>query len=46
MRVIDVRGLGWGAVLIEVEGEELLLVEESLSSDERIEALSDALTLV
>lgn len=46
MRVIDVNGLGWGAVAIDIEGDEILLVEASLTADERLDALSHALSFV
>lgn len=43
MRVLDVKGLGWGAAVVTIDDERILLVEQSLSIDERIEVLSCAL---
>ena len=40
MRTLDVTGLGWDAVIVDVEGEAIVLIEADLDVDQRIDVLS------
>lgn len=43
MRTIDVNGLGWDAAIIDIEGEQVLLLDAALETDDRIAVLSRAM---
>lgn len=45
MRVIDVPGLGWDGAIVDVEGERVLLLDASLSWDERMDVMSDVMAV-
>lgn len=44
MRVIDVPALGWEALIVHVDGERVLLLDEGVDIDTRIELLQAAMT--
>jgi hypothetical protein len=47
MRVIDVEGLGYDAVVVTINGDErLLLIESTLDVDTRIEMMTEAMVAV
>lgn len=43
IRVLEVENLGWGAALVEIEGESVLLLDVLLDCDQRIEIMNDAM---
>ena len=46
MRTIDVEGLGWEAIVVEIENETLLLIDAGLSDVDRVAVLNRALAEV
>ena len=43
IRVLDVENLGWSAALVEIEGETVLLLDVTLTCDERMDLMLEAM---
>ncbi len=41
IRTLEVDGLGWGSALVEIEGQQILLLDRTLAHADRLEVLAD-----
>lgn len=43
MRTIEVAGLGWDGAIVDIEGQQILLLDASLSWDQRMDVMTEAM---
>lgn len=43
MRTIEVAGLGWDGAIVDIEGQQILLLDANLSWDQRMDVMTEAM---